>query len=1024
MERADAKLDWATLRARLQPLSGQRFWRSLEELADEPDFQELVEREFPAATKLAPGPTRRQFLALMGASLGLAGLTGCTPAPRDLILPYVRQPEEVLPGRPLFFATAMPMAGRSLGLLAESHLGRPTKIEGNPDHPASLGATDVFAQASILTLYDPERAKGLTYLSRPATWANLFDVLRQVRARQLKAGTGSLRILTETVTSPTLARQLDELLAEFPRAQWHAYEPGNLDRVHAGARLAFKDPVNTVYHFDKAKVVVSLDADFLAGQVRYTRDYAARRRQRDDMNRLYAVTCTASNTGKLADHHLPLQARRMEGFARSLAGELARQRKAQKFQGGDEEAWQILAEQGTAASKDDWGEQAPWLQALARDLTGPERVGQSIIIVGNEQPAVVHALAHAMNHALGNVARTVTYTAPLESRPVDQLASLKALADAMNAGEVDTLLILGGNPVYTAPADLDFTAAMQRVPLRIGLGLFPDETAPLCHYHVPATHYLEMWSDVRSYDGTAAVVQPLINPLYTSSKSPHELMAALSAHPERSGLELVRSFWRAQRGSESATDFEKYWMRSLQSGVLDGSKLPDVKPTMNTNWPKAEVSAPAGDQLELVFRLDPAMHDGRFASNGWLQEWPRPLTRLTWGNAALISPRTAERFQLNTVLGYKGGEHGQAYADTVTLQLEGRDPLTVPVWIVPGMPDDSVTVNFGYGRTRAGKIGTGVGFDAYRLRHSDAPWLEVGVELTPTGDRYQLASIQQHHLMNGRDLVRTGTPDHLPHAHGAHGEAVPERIPLTLYPAHPYEGYKWAMAIDLTSCVGCGACVMACQAENNIPVVGKKEVLRGREMHWLRVDLYYEGELDNPAGYFQPVPCMQCENAPCELVCPVEATVHSDEGLNDMVYNRCVGTRYCSNNCPYKVRRFNFLEYADYATESLKLLRNPEVTVRTRGVMEKCTYCTQRISMARIDAEKQGRQVRDGDLLTACQAACPAQAITFGNANDEKSNVSKLRRDPLHYSLLEELNTRPRTTYLAALRNPNKELED
>jgi molybdopterin-containing oxidoreductase family iron-sulfur binding subunit len=638
--------------------------------------------------------------------------------------------------------------------------------------------------------------------------------------------------------------------------------------------------------------------------------------------------------------------------------------------------------------------------------------GASVVVAGDQQPPLVHALAHAMNHALDNIGNTVVYTDPVEANPIDHLESLGKLVSDMEAGRVEMLVIIGGNPVYTAPADLHFAEHLSRVKLRLDLSLYDDETSARCHWHIPEAHFLESWGDARAYDGTVTIMQPLIAPLYFG-KSAHELLATLLGQPERSSYDIVRDYWKQQFGE----DFERRWRTALHDGLIAGTALPPkaVKLKIEDREWKIEDRHPQSStldprSLEIIFRPDPTIFDGRFANNGWLQELPKPLSKLTWDNAALISPATAERL-------------GLANEELVELRHQGH-AVRAPIWIMPGHADDSVTVHLGYGRTRAGRIGTGTGFNAYAIRTASSPWFASGLEIRKTGARYALASTQDHHSMAGRHLIRVGTLEqyrqHPEFVHEMGHEPAPD---LTLYPPHTYRGYAWGMAIDLQACIGCNACVVACQAENNIPIVGKTEVARGREMHWLRIDRYYNGDLDNPATYHQPVPCMHCENAPCEVVCPVAATVHSDEGLNEMVYNRCIGTRYCSNNCPYKVRRFNFLQYADQDTPSLKLLRNPQVTVRSRGVMEKCTYCVQRINAARIQAKKEERTIRDGEIVTACQAACPTEAIVFGNINDPNSRVSRLKADSLNYGLLTELNTRPRTSYLARLRNPHPEIE-
>lgn len=1039
--RKNVPLDWDAIRRRLTA-GGKQFWRGLDELSDTEEFREMIHREFPEQASEWTNPiTRRRFLTLMGASLALAGLSGCgMQPPVGRIMPYVRQPERLVPGKPLFFATAMPLGGIGTGLLVESHEGRPTKVEGNPLHSASLGATDGFAQAAVLGLYDPDRSQTVTYLGRPRAWSEALTAFRSVSSTQRRRAGAGLRVLTETITSPTLAYQLtEELRSAFPEARWYQYEPARSDSGLEGARLAFGEYVNAIYRFENANVVLALDADFLSrgpAHLRHVRDFTHRRRvqgapDKATMNRLYVVECMPSTTGAVADHRLPLRAREIERFARTLGAELG------------------IA--GVAGSPGLPESQRHWITALAKDLQGHRSA--SIILAGDGQPPFVHALAHAMNHFLGNVGKTVIYTDPVEAHPGDQIAGLRELVQDMGAGRVEVLLIVGGNPVFTAPADLEFKRHLQRVPLRAHLGLYQDETAVQCHWHVPEAHFLESWGDARAFDGTVSIIQPLIAPLY-GGRSAHELLAALMGEAERPGYEIVRDYWRKHwpRGSASS-DFEHDWEKALHEGFIAGSAFtPRQSLSVRERWANQPVAAAPSDPeaFEIVFGPDPTVHDGRFANNGWLQELPKPLTRLTWDNAAFVSPATARKIGVTQTFGDRGGEHGQAIVDLVELRYAGRT-VRAPVWIVPGHAEDSVTVHFGQGRTRAGTVGTGTGFNAYQLRTSVAPWIGHGLIIHNTGKRYTLACTQMHHAMEGRQPVRDGTlheyqqnphfaiqregPRHEeyqqqlvpgPREHGGAGQAPDRRLrPLTLYSERDYGPplNKWGMVIDLSTCTGCSACVVACQSENNIPIVGKTEVTHGREMHWLRIDRYYRGDLENPETFFQPVPCMQCENAPCELVCPVGATVHSADGLNDMVYNRCVGTRYCSNNCPYKVRRFNFLQFADYATESLKLGRNPEVTVRSRGVMEKCTYCVQRIRSAQIEAEIDGRPIRDGDVLTACQAVCPAQAIVFGDMNDPKSKVAQLKADPRDYGLLAELNTRPRTTYLAALRNPNPELE-
>jgi len=997
--------DLEALRSRLSGLSGRAYWRSLEELADSPEFERWAADELPAQGALwGDALGRRSFLQIMGASLALGGLGACTRQPREAILPYAARPEETVPGRPQHFATAMPFGGAALGLVVESHMGRPTKVEGNALHPTSLGATDALAQASLLDLYDPDRSQTPTRRGRISTWSEFLTELRPLLDRQQETGGAGLRILSRTVLSPTLAGQMDALADRFPRATWHQYEPVSRDEERRGAQRAFGRDVARRLHLERAEVVLSLDDDFLGAgpaAVVDARGFARARRGRrgtEALNRLYAVECTPTVTGAAADHRLALRAARVPALALELARAL--------------DAPQVAGSAGPRSGVD-----ARWIDAVARDLSAHR--GRCAVLAGRSQPAVVHALVHAINAALGNHGATVVLSEPVEPRPVDQRASLRRLVDDLRAGDVELLVVLDANPVYEAPAELELAAALDAAPTRVHLGPYADETAARCHWHVPATHYLEAWSDARGHDGTVSIVQPLIAPLY-DGRSPHELVSALAGEPERSGYELVRAHWMEATGLEGDA-FEAAWRAALHDGVMPGTELAALDPRLVDALDTADVGAADEGGLELHLRPDPCVWDGRFANNAWLQELPKPVTRLTWDNAALLAPATAERLGLER-------------EQVVELRANGRS-VRAPVWIVPGHAEDAVTLHLGYGRTHAGRVGDGCGVDAYALASVDSLGSVRGVELVPTGERARLACTQDHHSMEGRDIVRVETFDRFAQrgaeghgSEGAHGEGGADgHGHVSFYDGADHaneDGHAWGMVIDLNACIGCNACVVACQAENNIPVVGKDQVAMGREMHWLRIDRYFEGDPADPATLNQPVPCMHCENAPCEVVCPVGATVHSSEGLNDMVYNRCVGTRYCANNCPYKVRRFNFYHYADDETEVLKLMRNPDVTVRTRGVMEKCTYCVQRISEARIAAQKEGRPVRDGEVRTACQQVCPTEAVAFGDLHDPASRVAGLRQEPHHYGLLEELNTVPRTTYLSKLTNPNPELAE
>ncbi len=1017
-------MDLSPIRSRLAGSEGRLYWRSLGELADTLEFREYLHREFPEQASEWNDPKgRRQFLKLMSASLALAGVGACTKQPLEQIVPYVKQPEDLVPGRPLFFASAIPFSGVAQPVLVESHMGRPTKIEGNPEHPASLGATDAITQAAVLDLYDPDRAKTLTHRGEIQAWGSFLAAMQSAVGRQKARQGAGLRFLTGPITSPSLAELMATILAQYPQATWHQYDPVTRDGARVGGRQATGSATDAIYRFDKADVVVSLDADFLTcgpGSVRYQKDFAARRRvtdERKEMNRLYAIESTPTLTGAKADHRLVLKAGEIEGFARQLAASLGA---------------------GAAASAGTNPDAAKWTSALSKDLQAHR--GRSLIVAGDYQPASVHALAHAMNQTLGNIGTTVTYGASIEASPTDQTTSLNDLVREMERGQVELLVILGGNPVYTAPADLKFSEKLGKVSLTVYHGLYVDETANLCHWNVADTHPLESWGDARAYDGTVTIVQPLIAPLY-EGRSAYEVLGVFTPQPDRRGHQIVKDYWTRAFGGGSGwtirnsdgqpfTDADTFWRRALHDGFISGTAIADggqatpfaaagaaTPPAAQTAQQPAPTTPPAQGGLEIIFRPDPTVWDGRFANNGWLQELPKPLTKITWDTSAWISPQLAK-------------ERGLSDGDVIELRYRGNT-ARLPVFRVPGHPSQSVTVFLGYGRRMAGRVGNATkeaeAFNAYLLRTSDAPWFGNGLEISRTGDRYLLATTQEHHLMEGRAPVRIATleqytnePDIIHHM----GE-TPLKT-LTMYPDYAYDGYKWGMAIDLNSCTGCGACTMACTAENNIPVVGKEQVAAGREMHWIRVDHYFAGNDYDTAveAYHQPVPCMQCENAPCELVCPVAATTHSSEGLNDMVYNRCVGTRYCSNNCPYKVRRFNFLLYQDWTTPSLEPMRNPDVTVRSRGVMEKCTYCVQRINTARVDAKREdNRQIRDGEIVTACQAVCPSDAIVFGNLNDPGSQVAKIKAQERNYGILEDLNTRPRTTYLAALRNPNPELE-
>jgi molybdopterin-containing oxidoreductase family iron-sulfur binding subunit len=973
-----------------EPRNGVRHWRSAEESVGAQEFHEKRRSEFPVDAEVwEDSVSRRRFLQLMGASFALAGVSGCVKQPEEKILPYVKQPEYLVPGRPLSFATAYLHGGFASGVLVTSHMGRPTKIEGNPDHPASLGSAGIFAQASILTLYDPDRSRVILHAGEISTWSKFLRALQAKLDAQAPLGGAGIRILTPTVTSPTLGTQIQDLLKKYPQAQWHQFEPVNRDHINEGSRLAFGEVVQTRYHFDRAAVVLSLDADFLGSWeegLHAARHFSYRRKVSGptaDMNRLYAIETMPGVTGGMADHRLRVKPSEVARIAFGLAERLGMGVNAPGFDGKTNK----------------------WLDALARDLRRNE--GASIVVAGREQPAEVHALVHAINVALKNTGSTVTYSDPVEQAPVNQLESLRKLADDLEGGNVDLLLVGGTNPVYGAPADLKLQELIGKAGMSIHLGLYVDETAALCEWHVPESHSLESWSDARAFDGTVTICQPLIAPLYSSTRSLHEMLEEFVGRSGTKNYHVVRSYWASR---SDAAGFDAFWKTSLHNGVVAGTMLPAKIPVLKIHPSDLAVPVQAGG-FELCFRPDPCVWDGVFSNNGWLQELPKPVSKITWDNALFLSPSTAEA-------------KGMQNEDVVEITVDGRT-VSAPVWILPGHADDCGTLHLGYGRAMTGIAGNGIGVNANLLRSTHQIWTASGAEVRKTGDRYRIAVTQDHHSMEGRPIVRTTDVEDFRRdpafaAKQSHDPGPHE----TLYPPVAYEENAWGMTIDLNACTGCNACMIACQSENNIPIVGKTEVLNAREMHWIRLDRYFDGDINDPAILSQPVPCMHCENAPCEPVCPVAATTHDHEGLNVMTYNRCVGTRYCSNNCPYKVRRFNFLQYSDTETESLQLMRNPDVTVRNRGVMEKCTYCVQRISAARITAKKEGRDIRDGEVVTACQSACPTEAIVFGSINDPKSRVSAMKADPREYSLLSELNTKPRTSYLARLRNPNPELEE
>ncbi len=937
---------------------------------------------------------RRRLLQLLGASLAMSGTAGCSRAPREKLVPYTAMPEGLVPGIPQTWATALSRGGSyAHGVLVKTHMGRPIKVEGNPRHPASRGASDAFSQAAPLELFDPERSRACTRRGAIVSSSAVLRALAAVRDRwSARAGRG-LAVLTGSTSSPTLQRQVHALKSQLPEARWYVHEPIDRSSVIEGAALAFGRPAEPIYDFTRARVVVALDADFLdamPGHLSYARAFADARRaldRHDSVNRLYAAQSTATLVGARADHRLSVKATQVNGLARRLAVLLG------------------VIDDGMSSHDQ---EHERWLRLAAADLQAHQ--GEALVLCGDHQPAAVHVLVHAINEKLGNFGRTIRLIDPVADASRSN-GDLRALCARMAGGAVDALFMLDVNPVYSAQADLPFAELLSRVPFALHNGLYQDETAGASEWHVPAQHAFETWSDVRAFDGSASIVQPVIAPLYPGWSLPQWLALIMKGEPG-DAMGIVRGTWRALWAPARDRDFERRWHESLASGVVDKSQSASLTTALDRNWQAHVQRSVPSEGLELRFTADASVWDGRYANSAWLQELPRPLTSLTWGNALLISSALARELRV------VNGDH-------VSVEHAGHE-LTAPVWIMPtDYPRHTLTLALGYGRTRAGEIGTDVGVNAYRLRTSAAPWLGTNVKVRAVEGHSALAAVQLHHEMHGRDLARQMTLDGFTAgARASHSEG--NRLP-SLYPEIDRHGrYAWGMTIDLNACIGCGVCTIACQAENNIPAVGKAQVLLGREMHWIRVDSNRVGDRGEET-VFQPVPCMQCERAPCEYVCPVEASVHDSEGLNVQVYNRCIGTRDCSQNCPYKVRRFNWLDYNGYEREqplaAPAAVMNPDVTVRSRGVMEKCTYCVQRISRARIQSKIEERAIREEEVIPACAAACPSHAIVFGDLLQSDQEIHRWRGSARHYVLLEELGTRPRTTYLAALRN-SKPLDD
>ncbi|MBX3200922.1 MAG: 4Fe-4S dicluster domain-containing protein [Labilithrix sp.] len=932
---------------------------------------------------------RRDFLARMGAALALAGLGACTRAPRQEIVPYVVQPPEVTPGIPKHYATASTLDGYAVGLVVESHEGRPTKIEGNPEHPASLGAAGAFEQASILSLYDPQRARALTERGSIVSWSRVEEAL--TRGAWTSAEGKGLHLLLQPTSSPTLAALLDEIRERLPRAAISFYSPTTPENAWEGARVAFGRVLEPRFALERADVVVALDADFLTtgpARLRLARAFADRRAALEAMNRLYVVEAVYSVTGAMADHRLRVRS----GEVLAIAAELASAVGLPGLPGGVPSTLRAAAAPHRA-----------WIAATARDLAAHR--GRSAVIVGDAQPPEVHALAHAINAALGNLGETVTLgPSPIVAagEPAHDTATL---AGELAAGQVDTLVVCGTNVAYASPADQTLGELLARARQSAYLGLHVDETSDNCTFAIPEAHALESWGDTRAFDGTTSIVQPLIDPLF-GGRTTLELLSLFARDRGANAYDRIRTRFHGTpaRGS----DADPRWRRALKRGIVEDSAIAPVEARLD--WTalarrlRRATPAPA-PALELVIRPDPRVHDGRFAANAWLLELPHPITKLTWANAATLSPQTAAHYAIES-------------GDEIELRASGAK-VTAPAIIVPGQADGTVGLTLGWGRTRGAELAHGRGANAFSLAVGVAV-APLSVDIRKTGSRRDLAITQRHRSLEGRDedILRQAT-------RGAHQDARASaqgerKRHLTLYTQEPRAGaHQWGMSIDLTRCTGCGACVVACQAENNVPTVGPDAVYLGREMHWLRIDTYLVGDPEAPAIAPQPMLCQHCETAPCEYVCPVNATVHSDDGLNEMVYNRCVGTRFCSNNCPYKVRRFNWFDFHREEDATRQLVHNPDVTVRERGVMEKCTFCVQRL---REHGMRERRGESPAPPRTACQQTCPSGAIVFGDLRDSSAEVTRLREDERAYAVLDELGTEPRVRYLTRLKNPNPEL--
>ncbi len=1019
--------------------NGKVFWTSLEAKADPDGFRARAAAEFPHGAPGSDGLSadtthddsdrlkvdRRTFMGVAGAAGALLGLEACIRRPEDKILPFTRQPEYVVPGVSLHYATVARSGGDALGLLVTCYEGRPTKVEGNPNHPTSLGATDGYAQASILDLYDPDRSRAPAHKKdggrAEASYAE-FDAAFASLAKQAQANGGQkLRVLAQPSQSPTFLRVVQELLTKYPSAKVYYYEPISSDHRRAGLKAAIGQAADATFSYRRARTIVALDADFLGtepGSVRAARDFADGRRlnsPRDMMTRLYVAEPGFTVTGASADHRLRLPARDMGLYLKALGAELSALGvlATPAANGSDQAAPNYDALRAIVAdAKLPAGVPEKWVKTVAKELAATR--GQSLLVVGTRQPTSVHALAFALNHALGNFGRTIQLVPALDASVQGPVDGIAALAAELQSGAVDTLLILGGNPVLDAPANLKFGELLAKAPNSIHLGDYRDETSELTSWHVPRAHAFESWGDVRASDGTLAIQQPLIAPLW-GARSDAELVALFAGIPYWRGHPLVRATARALF---APGNFEQQWKGALHLGLVrDVIAQPLGVPGFDANAvadAAREIVAPKSalgpNNLEVNFAPDPALYDGRFANNPWMLELPDPLSCISWDNAAYVAPETAKAL-------------GIANYDLVNVKDAAGNAVEIVTWVLPGQAENTLTLHLGWGR-KLGRYGSGAGFNAYPIRTTEAFGFGDGFTIEPTGRRYNVSQTQETHSMEGRPIAIDATLEE----YRAQPDLAEYRSPtlstLPLWKEVRYEGLRWAMSIDLNACTGCNSCLVACQAENNVSSVGKEQVARGRDMYWLRLDRYFVGEDENdPQIAFQPMGCQQCEEAPCENVCPVNATAHSPEGLNDMAYNRCIGTRYCRNNCPYKVRRFNFLDFTNQVPETRRMQYNPNVSVRMRGVMEKCTYCVQRIQEAKIAARREERALRDGDVKTACQQACASGCINFGDLNDPTSKVAKLAKLDRQYKVIPEVGTQPRTSYLAKIRNPNPEMQ-